>query len=140
VILIGRDSYFTQGTRTETLCQKPYDSSRASALKQTREKKPCQTLKDSDKASVPELRGGLSTGREALQPSEPCHSLNKAFQVEFPKCGVCVCVLISNGMGYLWGHVGAPLTWPSNNSPSAGRPGGMASTTFLPRRGLRCLM
>jgi hypothetical protein len=51
---------------------------RASAQEQTRAKKPCQTLKDFDRASAPELRGGIPTGREALRPSEPHHSPDKA--------------------------------------------------------------
>jgi hypothetical protein len=40
--------------------------------------KPYQTVKDSDRASAPELRGGLPTEREALRPSEPRHSPDKA--------------------------------------------------------------
>jgi hypothetical protein len=71
--MIGKlpKSYFTQGTRAETLCRNPMDSGRASALNQTRAEKPYRTLKDSDRASTLELWGGLLTGREALQPSKP---------------------------------------------------------------------
>jgi hypothetical protein len=65
VILTGRDSYFTEGTR-------------ASALEQNRTEKPCRTLKDSNRASMLVLRGGLLIGREALRPSEPHHSPDKA--------------------------------------------------------------
>jgi hypothetical protein len=49
-----------------------------SALEQTKVEKPCQTLKDSDRALVPELQGGLPIGREALRPSEIHHSPNKS--------------------------------------------------------------
>jgi hypothetical protein len=50
----------------------------ASALEQTRAEKPCQTPKDSDRAYVLKLQGGLPTEREALWPSKAHHSPNKA--------------------------------------------------------------
>jgi hypothetical protein len=76
--LVRPGHLLTQGTRAETLCQNPMDSDKASVLEQTRAEKPCWTLKDSDRASTLELRGGFPTGQEALQPSEPRHSPNKA--------------------------------------------------------------
>jgi hypothetical protein len=78
VIPIGWDSYYTQGTQAETLCQNPMDSGRASALEQTRAEKPYRAPKDYNRASMPELRGGLPRGQEALRPSEPHHSPDKA--------------------------------------------------------------
>jgi hypothetical protein len=101
VIPTGRDSYFTQGTPAETLCQNPYDSGRASALEQIRAEKPCRTPKVSDRASSPELRGGLPIAQEALQPSEPHNSPDKATPSYYTKnesfaSGIykvwCVCV------------------------------------------------
>jgi hypothetical protein len=61
------------------------DSDRASALEQTRVKKPCRTPKDSDRAYALELRGGLPTGWEALRPSEPHHSPGKAMPSYYTK-------------------------------------------------------
>jgi hypothetical protein len=61
------------------------DSDNASVLKQTRAEKPNQTLKDSDRASTPELRGGLLTGQEALRPSGPRHSPDKAMPSYYTK-------------------------------------------------------
>jgi hypothetical protein len=95
VIPIGQDSYFTQGTRVETLYRNP-------ALEQTRAEKLCRTPKDSDRASALDLRGGLSIGREDLRPSKPRHSPYKAslattlrmraLQVEFSSNGVCLLI------------------------------------------------
>jgi hypothetical protein len=85
VIPIGRDTYFTQGTRAETLYQNPQDFGRNSALGETRAEKPCHTPKDSDRAFTLKLRGGLPTGREALQPSEPRHSPDKATSSYYTK-------------------------------------------------------
>jgi hypothetical protein len=84
------------------------DSDRASALEQTRSEKPCQTPKDSGISSVLELQGGLPTGQEALQPSEPQHSPDKATPSYYTKNGSFSsgiskiwCVLISTSRGYL---------------------------------------
>jgi hypothetical protein len=58
----------------------PSYSSRDSLLEfeQTRAEKPYRTPNDSDRAFALELRGGLPIGWEALQPSEPHHSPDKA--------------------------------------------------------------
>jgi hypothetical protein len=123
VIPIGRDSYFTQGTQVETLYQNQKDFDRASALEQTRTKKSCQTPKDFDRASALEQQGGLLTGREALWPLEPRHSLDKATPSYYTRNGsfasgiskmscVCVSSFTGGGGGYLYGHGGAPPTWP----------------------------
>jgi hypothetical protein len=50
----------------------------ASTLEKIRTEKPYWTPKDSDRAFMLELRGGLPTGPEALRPTEPRHSSNKA--------------------------------------------------------------
>jgi hypothetical protein len=63
----------------------------------TRAEKPCWTLKDSDRASALELRGGLLTGREALQPSEPHHSANKATPSYYTKNGS-----FASGISKMW--------------------------------------
>jgi hypothetical protein len=110
VIPTGQDSYFIQGTRAETVCRNPQDSGRASALEQTRAEKLCRTPKDSDRASTLELQGGLSTGQEALWPTEPRHSPDKATPSYYTKNGSfksgiskmwCVCLLIYIIGGYL---------------------------------------
>jgi hypothetical protein len=88
VIPIGRDSYFTQSTRAETLCQNPYDFGRASALEQTRVEKPYQTPKEPR---------GLTTLPTRLHL--PTTLRMRTLQVEFLKCGVCV--MISTRLGYL---------------------------------------
>jgi hypothetical protein len=49
------------------------------------EQRLCQTLKDSSIAFELKLRGGLPTGREALQPSEPHQSLDKAMLSYYTK-------------------------------------------------------
>jgi hypothetical protein len=54
-------------------------------LKQTRAEKPYRTPKDSDRASTPELRGELLIGWEALRPSEPRHSPDKAMPSYYTK-------------------------------------------------------
>jgi hypothetical protein len=87
VIQTSRDSYLTHGTQEETLYLNPTDSGRAFVLEETRAEKPGQTLKDFGRASMLKLRGGLLTGREALQPSEPCHSLDKATPSYYTKNG-----------------------------------------------------
>jgi hypothetical protein len=61
------------------------DSDNASVLEQTRAEKPYQTLKDSDRASTLDLRGGLLIGREALRPSDPRHSPEKAMPSYYTK-------------------------------------------------------
>jgi hypothetical protein len=68
-----------------TLYQNPLDFGRASALKQTRSEKPCRTPKDSNRASVLELRGGLLIGWEALWPSGSLHSPDKAMPSYYTK-------------------------------------------------------
>jgi hypothetical protein len=75
VILTGQDIYLTQGTRA------------GPALEQTRAEKPCRTRKDFDRASMLDLWGGLLIGREALQPSEPHNSLDKAMPSYYTKNG-----------------------------------------------------
>jgi hypothetical protein len=63
-----------------------------------------RTQMDFGRASVLELRGGLSTSREVLQPSESHHSLDEAMPSYFTKNESfenviskmwCVCLLIS---------------------------------------------
>jgi hypothetical protein len=49
-----------------------------------RAEKPYRTLKDSDRASALELRGGLP-GREALRPSESHHSPDKVMPSYYTK-------------------------------------------------------
>jgi hypothetical protein len=104
------------------------------------------------------LQRGLSIGWEALQPSEPCHSPNKATPSYYTKNGsfasgiskmLCVCVLISNGRGAFIG-VQAGVTdlvdsvthqvVASQPSHVAGRPCGSASTDFHRRLGLPLLV
>jgi hypothetical protein len=130
VIPTGRDSYFTQGTQSETLCRNPLNSGRASALEQTRAEKPYRTPKDSSRASAFELRGGFLKGREALQPSEPRHSPDKATPSYYTKnrsfaSGISKmwCVLISTGRVVFigpWGEL--HRLGQGGNLPSGGRP------------------
>jgi hypothetical protein len=141
VIPTCRNSYFTQGTRAETLCQNLSDSDRASALEQTRAEKPCRTLKDSDRTSVPKLWGRLPTCWEALYPSEPHHSPNKAMPSYYTKNESfaseifkvwCVCRLSPWG-GYLYEWMRPPPTWRGQFGARwrpAGQPGGAASTNL----------
>jgi hypothetical protein len=86
--------------------------SKASALEQTRAEKPCRTLKDSGSASALEVRGGLPTGQEALHPSEPHHSPNKAMPSYYTKNGTfasgiskmwCVCSDFHGERAIYWG-------------------------------------
>jgi hypothetical protein len=158
VIPIGQDSYFTQGTRVETLCRSPYDSGRASALEQTRAEKPCWTSKDSNRASTPKLRGGLPTGWEALRPLEPLHSPYKATPNYYTKnesfgCGIskvwCVCRLSPRGGVFIGVNgtstnleksVWCQVVAAGRPSHVAGRPSRAASTDFLHRLRLLLLM
>jgi hypothetical protein len=70
---------------------------RIPALEQTRVEKLCRTLKDSDRASTLELRGGLLTGREVLWPLEPHHSPDKATPTYYTKNES-----FANGISKMW--------------------------------------
>jgi hypothetical protein len=72
------ESQYTRGTRESALYQNSQSSGRAPALDRLELGKLRQTRTDFGRASVFELRGGLPTGWEALQQSEPRHSLEKA--------------------------------------------------------------
>jgi hypothetical protein len=63
----------------------------------TRVENPCRTPKDSDKASTPELRGGLPIGQEAFRPSEPYHSPDKATPIYYTKN-----VSFTSGISKVW--------------------------------------
>jgi hypothetical protein len=89
---------------------------RAFTLEQTRAEKSCRTPKDSGRASTLELRGGLPIGQEALQPSKPHHSPDKATLSCYTKkesfaSGIskmwCVCVLTFTGRGLFIGPWGS---------------------------------
>jgi hypothetical protein len=67
------------------------------ALEQTRAEKIYWTPKDSSRASILELRGGLLIGQEALRPSEPRHSLNKATPSYYTKNGS-----FASGISKMW--------------------------------------
>jgi hypothetical protein len=140
VILTGWDSYFTQGTRAETLYQNPQDFDRAFTLEQTRAEKPCQTLKNSNRDSVLKLRGGLPIGQEALWPSEPRLSPDKAMaattlrmralQVEFLSNGVCLLITTRGGVFIgLW-ESSTDLAKAVTHQVVVGWPGGTASSTL----------
>jgi hypothetical protein len=106
---------------------------------------------------VLELRGGLSTVREALRPSEPCHSPDKVMPSNYTKNEIfasgiskmwCVCVDFHREEVFIgvngtpadldksvWHHVVA-----GRPSHVAGRSGESASTDFLYRVGLLLLV
>jgi hypothetical protein len=93
-----------------------------------------------------ELRGGLPIGWEALWPSEPLHSHDKATHSNLQNM---VCVLISTIRGIFIGSWGSFIDleksvwcqvvagWPSH---VAGQPGGAATTDVLHGLGLLLLM
>jgi hypothetical protein len=100
VILTGWDSYFTQGTRVDTLYRNPYDFGRASTLEKLESRNPIRPQR------IPtELpRSSYEVGsRQVRRPSNPQSLATlltrlrlattlrmRALQVEFPKWGVSV--------------------------------------------------
>jgi hypothetical protein len=78
VIPTGRDIYFTQGSRARLFVRIHRILVELSHSSKLELRNPVGTRRDPDRAFVLELRGGLPIGQEALQPSELCHSPNKA--------------------------------------------------------------
>jgi hypothetical protein len=112
---------------------------------------------DSDRASVLELRGGLPIGQEALWPSEPHHSPDKARPSYYTKnesfaSGISKMWCVSSHFhcrGVFIGPWGSSTdlensVWcqvvAGRPSHMAGRPGGAASTNFLHRPSLLLLV
>jgi hypothetical protein len=145
------ESWYTWGTQAEILYRNPEDSGRASALEQTRAEKSCRSLNDSGRASTLELRGGLPICWEALRPSEPHHSSDKAMPSYYTKkesfaSGIskmwCVCVSTFTTRGVFIGPWGSSIDLAeavthqmaiSQPSHMADRQVSLASTDFLNR-------
>jgi hypothetical protein len=116
----------------------------------TRAEKSYQSPKDSGRASALELRGWLPIVREALRPSEPRHSIDKATPSYYTKkksfaSGIskmwCVCVDFHRS-GVFMGPCGSStdLVEAVTCHVAAGRPMSLASTDFIHRHSLPLLM
>jgi hypothetical protein len=134
------------------------DSGRASAVEQTRAEKSYRTLKDFSKASTLDLQGGLLTGQEALWPSEPHHSPDKATPSYYTNkesfaSGIskmwCVCVSTFTSRGVFIGPWGSStnLAEAVTRQVAVGRPSHMVgqsmslvSTDFLHHHSLSLLV
>jgi hypothetical protein len=146
VIPTGQDSYFTKGTRVETLCWNriPAELPQPGKPKSRNPVRPRRILTEllcpsyeegSQQAERPSSLQSLTTLPTRLHLATTLRMI--ALQVEFPTCGVCV--LISTGGGiyrvvgelHRLGEIGLVLGGGRVASHVAGRLCGVVSTNFL---------